>query len=197
MTRWTVFALLLVCLALAGVGVWVVHAVKHDRAALVDQFGADRLAQVDKAAREIETELDDVADDLRFAGRLVQAADNPGDREREVTSTGGRYQSPAVTGGTSGSSSLADPPTLPQAAMMPASTSVAHEERDCMSDSFRSGFAGIRPKSAQESRRRRWSAARAHVMQPALGVRSTDAGAAHNLRPCWPSVQDLRRRVRG
>jgi two-component system, NtrC family, sensor histidine kinase HydH len=84
MTRWTAFALLLVCFALAGVGVWVVHAVKRDRAALVEQFEADRLTQVEKAAQEIEAELDDVADDLRFAGRLVQAADNPGDREREL-----------------------------------------------------------------------------------------------------------------
>lgn len=84
MTRWTTLALVLVIVAIGAViaGVW--RLVQRDRAALVDRFGAEQLALVVEAAREIEADLDDISDDLRFSGHLVQHAGTAGEREREL-----------------------------------------------------------------------------------------------------------------
>lgn len=84
MTRWTVLALVLVVVALAAVVVGVIHTVKRDRAALVDRFAADHLSQVEQAARDIEEDLNDIGDDLRFAVQLLQTTDSPVDRRREL-----------------------------------------------------------------------------------------------------------------
>ncbi|MBI2895743.1 MAG: PAS domain-containing protein [Deltaproteobacteria bacterium] len=85
MTRWTAVALALVTLALAAVIVGVSRLIRRDRAALVNRFAEESLGELDEAVREIEEDLDDVGEDLRFAGQLVSAADNPADRQRELT----------------------------------------------------------------------------------------------------------------
>jgi len=84
LTRWTSLALAGVLLAIGGVVVAVAHLIQRDRAELVERFSEERLAQLDEAAGEIEEDFDDITDDLRFAGQLVQAADSAGDREREI-----------------------------------------------------------------------------------------------------------------
>jgi signal transduction histidine kinase len=70
--------------ALTGVGAWVVRTVERDRAALVATFSKENLARLERGASDIEGDLDDITDDLRFAGQLVEAADSPADREREL-----------------------------------------------------------------------------------------------------------------
>ncbi len=84
MTRWTAFALLGVVAAITLVIVAVLNWIQADRAELVDRFGDERLVQLDQAVAEVEEDLADIADDLRFAGHLVQAADSATDREREI-----------------------------------------------------------------------------------------------------------------
>jgi signal transduction histidine kinase len=83
-TRWTAIALALVIAALTAVVAWVIRTVERDRAALVQRFSEENLARLENGAQEIEADLDDITDDLRFAGQLVHAADSPADREREL-----------------------------------------------------------------------------------------------------------------
>lgn len=84
MNRYTLASVLLLCLALASVVVGVVHFIRRDRAALVDQFAADRTAQVEAAAREVADALDDAADDLHFAGELLSRPGSLTEHRREL-----------------------------------------------------------------------------------------------------------------
>src|SRR5262245_34224560 len=84
MTRATVFALALVLAALAAVVVVVRGMATRDRAVLVERFSADELQQTDEVAKEIGEDLEDVSEDLRFAGQLVSAASSASEREREL-----------------------------------------------------------------------------------------------------------------
>ncbi|PTL84944.1 nitrogen regulation protein NR(II) [Vitiosangium sp. GDMCC 1.1324] len=84
MNRNALASVLLLCIALASVVVGVVHLIRRDRAALVEQFAADRKAQVDAAAREVADALDDAADDLRFAGELLSRPGSVTEHRREL-----------------------------------------------------------------------------------------------------------------
>jgi two-component system, NtrC family, sensor histidine kinase HydH len=84
MNRQAVASVLLLCIALASVVVGVVYLIRRDRAALVDQFAADRKAQVEAAAREVADALDDAADDLRFAGELLSRPGSVTEHRREL-----------------------------------------------------------------------------------------------------------------
>ena len=57
MNRNAAVSVLLLCIALASVVVGVVHFIHRDRAALVEQFAAERTAQVDAAAREVRLRI--------------------------------------------------------------------------------------------------------------------------------------------
>ncbi|MCC6994576.1 MAG: PAS domain-containing protein [Deltaproteobacteria bacterium] len=84
MTRSTIIALGLLCAVFAAVLAVVVRWIGRDRDALVQRFRAERLLQVEEAAREIQEDLDDIGEDLVFAAELVHAADSPADRQREL-----------------------------------------------------------------------------------------------------------------
>ncbi len=84
MTRSTIIALGLLCAVLAAVLAGVVRWIGRDRDALVRRFRAERLVQVEEAAREIQEDLEDIGEDLVFAAELVHAADSPADRQREL-----------------------------------------------------------------------------------------------------------------
>jgi signal transduction histidine kinase len=84
MNRQAIASVLLLCIALASVVVGVVYFIRRDRAALVDQFAADRKAQVEAAAREVADALDDAADDLRFAGELLSRPGSVTEHRREL-----------------------------------------------------------------------------------------------------------------
>jgi signal transduction histidine kinase len=84
MNRTTALAVVAVCLAIAGVLAGVLHLLRRDRAAQAERFASERTAQVAEAAREIEEDLEDIRDDLGFAGQLVLAADSAADRERDL-----------------------------------------------------------------------------------------------------------------
>ncbi len=84
MNRNAAVSVLLLCIALASVVVGVVHFIHRDRAALVEQFAAERTAQVDAAAREVADALDDAADDLRFAGELLSRPGSITEHRREL-----------------------------------------------------------------------------------------------------------------
>ncbi len=75
-------ALLLVAVSAVVGGAWVL--IRRDRVALVERFGADRVHAVDEATRGITSELDDVAEDLRFAGELLSTSGMPRQHEREL-----------------------------------------------------------------------------------------------------------------
>ncbi len=85
MTRSTVVAFALVCVALAAVGTEAVRRARHDRAALVDRFGEDRLHELLGAARQVEQDLGDIGADLRFARQFVTATGSREDQRRELT----------------------------------------------------------------------------------------------------------------
>ncbi|HZI03794.1 MAG TPA: histidine kinase, partial [Archangium sp.] len=84
MNRKALASVLLLCIALASVVGGVVHFIRRDRAALVEQFAADRKAQVEAAAREVADALDDAADDLRFAGELLSRPGSITEHRREL-----------------------------------------------------------------------------------------------------------------
>jgi signal transduction histidine kinase len=84
MNRKAVASVLLLCIALVSVVAGVVYLIRRDRAALVDQFSADRQAQVEAAAREVSDALDDAADDLRFAGELLSRPGSITEHRREL-----------------------------------------------------------------------------------------------------------------
>lgn len=84
MNRQAVASVLLLCLALGSVVAGVLYLIRRDRAALVDQFAAERQAQVEVATREVAEALDDVADDLRFAAELLSRPTSDAERRREL-----------------------------------------------------------------------------------------------------------------
>ena len=84
MNRHAVASVLLLCIALASVVVGVVHFIRRDRAALVDQFAAERTAQLEAAAREVSNALDDAVDDLHFAGELLSRPGTSAEHRREL-----------------------------------------------------------------------------------------------------------------
>lgn len=60
------------------------HMIQRDRDELFARFSADRLEEVEQAASAIEEDFADVADDLRFAGRMVSEATNTAERRRDL-----------------------------------------------------------------------------------------------------------------
>lgn len=84
MTRWTLVALILVMLSLSLVAAGVIWTGQRDHHALQERYAQERLQQISEISREIEEDFDDIGEDLRFAGQLVQAADSISDREREL-----------------------------------------------------------------------------------------------------------------
>jgi signal transduction histidine kinase len=83
-TRFTLGALLVVAAALALVGAGSRRMLRSDRAALVDEFAAERLRHVDEAAREIGRDVDDVAAAVQVGAGLVRAAGPTGDAARAL-----------------------------------------------------------------------------------------------------------------
>jgi two-component system, NtrC family, sensor histidine kinase HydH len=84
MNRQAIISVLLLCIALASVMAGVVHLIRRDRAALVEQFSADHQAQVEAAVHEVSDALDDAADDLRFAGELLSRPGTIAEHKREL-----------------------------------------------------------------------------------------------------------------
>ena len=84
MRRWTVGALLLLVVALATVLVLVVRLAQRDRAALLEQFAAERYGLVREASRGIANALDDVGDDLHLAAELVGQDVDATTQQREL-----------------------------------------------------------------------------------------------------------------
>ncbi len=92
-------ALLLLAISTVVAGAW--GLIRRDRAALVERFGAERIHAVDEAARGITSELEDVAEDLRFAGQLLSTSGVPSQHERELRAllqVAREYQGIAVFG---------------------------------------------------------------------------------------------------
>lgn len=83
-SKGTLIALLVMCAVLGAVAFAATRTLAHDRAALVRQFSADQLVQVQKVAQEIQAELEDVGEDLRFTGQLVHATSSAVERERSL-----------------------------------------------------------------------------------------------------------------
>ncbi|XXF78319.1 ATP-binding protein [Myxococcaceae bacterium GXIMD 01537] len=102
MTRRAAASVLLLLLALASVVGGVVVLTRRDRAALVAQFARDRQGQVEEATRGVSDALDDVADDLRFAGELVSRPGTAAEHTRELRAlleVVGQYKALTVYGG--------------------------------------------------------------------------------------------------
>jgi len=69
---------------LAIVLVTVLQMLRRDREALLARFADDKHRELAEAAREVEEDLEDIGEDLRFAVRLVDSADTPDERAREL-----------------------------------------------------------------------------------------------------------------
>jgi two-component system, NtrC family, sensor histidine kinase HydH len=82
MSRRTIAALGMLAIALGIVVVWVVVTVRRDRATLVEQFGSKQLVQVQRVAQDLQAELEDVSQELRFTGELLRTTSSRADRER-------------------------------------------------------------------------------------------------------------------
>lgn len=84
MRRSTWIAVITTAAVLAAVIALAVATAHRDRAALVKEFGDERLARLRIAIREIESELSDVRLHLAFAAKLVDAANTGKDQRREL-----------------------------------------------------------------------------------------------------------------
>ncbi|WP_224249574.1 two-component system sensor histidine kinase NtrB [Hyalangium gracile] len=82
--RHTLVPILLLCVALVSVGVGVVAVIQRSRAELVQQFARDRQAQLDEATRGVVEALEDVSEDLLFAGELLSQPGTSGEHRREL-----------------------------------------------------------------------------------------------------------------
>ncbi len=82
--RHTLIPILLLCVALAVVGGGVLTVIQRNRAELVQQFAQDRQAQLDEAARGVVEALEDVSEDLLFAGELLSQPGTAEDHRREL-----------------------------------------------------------------------------------------------------------------
>ncbi|MFL5358862.1 two-component system sensor histidine kinase NtrB [Archangium sp.] len=93
--------LLLLFLALASVAGGAVAVIQRDRQALVEQFGRERSAQLQEATRGVAEALEDLGDDLTFAGELLAQPGSPEDHRRELRAlleAVGQYRAVAVYG---------------------------------------------------------------------------------------------------
>lgn len=101
MTRQAIRSVLLLCAALALVLVGAVYLMRRDRAALIDQYAENWRAQVKGATQDVSDALEDVGDDLRFAGELLAQPRSRGEHERELRAlleVVGQYKAIAVYG---------------------------------------------------------------------------------------------------
>jgi signal transduction histidine kinase len=82
--RHTLVPILVLCVALASVGVGVVAILQRSRSELVQQFARDRQAQLDEATRGVVEALEDVSEDLLFAGELLSQPGTSEEHRREL-----------------------------------------------------------------------------------------------------------------
>jgi signal transduction histidine kinase len=82
--RHTLVPILLLCVALATVVGGVLMVIQRSRAELVKQFAHDRQAQLDEAARGVVEALQDVSEDLLFAGELLSQPGTAEEHRREL-----------------------------------------------------------------------------------------------------------------
>ncbi|HEX8698543.1 MAG TPA: PDC sensor domain-containing protein, partial [Myxococcaceae bacterium] len=82
--RHTLISLLLLCVALASVGVGGLVVIQRNRAQLVHQFAVDRQAQLEEATRGVAEALEDTGEDLRFAGELLSQPGTTEEHRREL-----------------------------------------------------------------------------------------------------------------
>ncbi|PTL85197.1 nitrogen regulation protein NR(II) [Vitiosangium sp. GDMCC 1.1324] len=99
--RRSILPLLLLLSALASVAGGAVWFIQRDRQALVEQFGHERQAQLQEATRGVAEALEDLGDDLRFAGELLAQPGSPEEHRRELRAlleAVGQYRAIAVYG---------------------------------------------------------------------------------------------------
>ncbi|WP_164019678.1 two-component system sensor histidine kinase NtrB [Pyxidicoccus trucidator] len=82
--RYALLPILLLCAALTSVGLGVLTLLESNRAALARQFAVDRQAQLDEATRGVSETLEDVGEDLRFAGELLSQPGSDAEHRREL-----------------------------------------------------------------------------------------------------------------
>ncbi|MCP3137680.1 two-component system sensor histidine kinase NtrB [Pyxidicoccus xibeiensis] len=82
--RYALLPILLLCAALTSVGMGVLTLLERNRAALAHQFAVERQAQLDEATRGVTEALEDVGEDLRFAGELMSQPGTPAEHRREL-----------------------------------------------------------------------------------------------------------------
>jgi signal transduction histidine kinase len=82
--RYALLPILLLCAALTSVGFGVLTLLERNRAALAQQFATDRQAQFDEATRGVAETLEDVGEDLRFAGELLSQPGSDAEHRREL-----------------------------------------------------------------------------------------------------------------
>ncbi|MBZ4421623.1 nitrogen regulation protein NR(II) [Myxococcus sp. RHSTA-1-4] len=82
--RYALLPILLLCAALTSVGLGVLTLLERNRAALAQQFATDRQAQLDEATRGVAETLEDVGEDLRFAGELMSQPGSDAEHRREL-----------------------------------------------------------------------------------------------------------------
>ncbi|HYO53875.1 hypothetical protein [Archangium sp.] len=93
--------LLLLLSSLASVAGGAVWFIQRDRHALVEQFGRERQAQLAEASRGVTEALEDLGDDLRFAGELLAQPGSAEEHRRELRAlleAVGQYRAVAVYG---------------------------------------------------------------------------------------------------
>lgn len=82
--RHTLVPILLLCVALVTVAGGVLAVIQRSRAELVQQFAHDRQAQLDEAARGVVESLEDVSQELLFAGELLSQPGTAEEHRREL-----------------------------------------------------------------------------------------------------------------
>lgn len=82
--RYALVPILLLCVALTTVGVGVFTLLERNREAQWHQFAVERQAQLDEATRGVAETLEDVAEDLRFAGELMSQPGTLAEHRREM-----------------------------------------------------------------------------------------------------------------
>lgn len=93
--------ILLLLLALGIVAGGAVWFIQRDRQALVEQFGRERQVQLEEATRGVAKALEDLGDNLRFAGELLAQPGSAEDHRRELRAlleAVGQYRAIAVYG---------------------------------------------------------------------------------------------------
>lgn len=82
MTRWTALFLAFLLVAAGALFAYTKHSLDRDRRELIERFGAGHLERLVAAAGDVEASLDDVADDLELASRLVAASGSSAERKQ-------------------------------------------------------------------------------------------------------------------